>query len=142
MPKKVLLTLPIPPTLNQQIELNRKNKMQAAKVKKQWDTLVSKQVQTFGVKFEKQIWIAFNWQPKTKQNDPDNLSASAKYIMDGLVLGGLIKNDNLTIIQSPILHFYNRGENTVQVMISAEPIFQVTSLQELHGFAIDSTCKI
>lgn len=113
--------------------MNRANRFYAARQKKEWDKSVKSAVEPLGVKFECPVWLAFNWQTKTRANDPDNLAASAKYIMDGLVEAGVIQNDNLTVIQSPIVHHYTRGANKVVLLISNVPIFEIKPQLDVKG---------
>ncbi len=45
------------------------------------------------------IKVAFEWFEPQKRRDPDNIRAAAKFVMDGLVWTGIIKNDNLTHVR-------------------------------------------
>jgi len=102
------ITLPLPPTLNQQINEARSHWSKSAKTKKHWTNLIAVMlIQQQAPKFEGEIWLRYDWTVSFR-NDPDNTAAAAKFINDGLTDAGVIVKDNLTIIQSPVLHFYNK----------------------------------
>lgn len=52
------------------------------------------------------VWIEWCWYIKNFSRDADNIAAASKYIMDGIVEAGVIDDDNLRIIQSPVIHYY------------------------------------
>ena len=45
------------------------------------------------IKPMKKVWVDLKWMEKDRRRDPDNIVAGKKFIMDGLVLSGLLKND-------------------------------------------------
>lgn len=98
---------PLPPTLNEQINIARNNRYGSAKEKEKWTndiaTLAQEQNQPV---FPGKVWMQFIYYLKNSRRDPDNVSASRKYILDGLVQAGIIVNDNLQIIQSPIIESF------------------------------------
>lgn len=114
---------PLPPTLNEQIREARSHWSISAKTKTQWTGLVAQEA--FGtVQFSDKVWVDFVWGLPRFSRDPDNVAASAKYIFDGLAEAGVIKNDNLTVIQSPAIHWYERDRvPSVMVMIADSPSF-------------------
>lgn len=123
----------LPPTLNQQINSARANRFHSAKIKRQWtgDIEVEARRQLSGVYFEK-VWLAFEWFVPTFAHDEDNVAAAAKFVMDGLTQAGVLKNDNLTVIQSPVLRFYQRGKGGLSLWLSDSPAFLHTRfLQEV-----------
>jgi Holliday junction resolvase RusA-like endonuclease len=64
--------------------------------------------------------MQFIYYLKNSKRDPDNVSASRKYIMDGLVQAGIIANDNLEIIQSPIIESF--VVNTPKIKILTDEV--------------------
>ncbi len=113
---------PLPPTLNEIIASARRNRYASAKEKRCWTNAIA--VDCYGRKrFPDKVWIEFVWKVKNFGRDPDNISAASKFVMDGLVQGGIIKRDNLTVIMSPVLHWYERGDNSVEVRIADQPIW-------------------
>lgn len=115
------LRCPIPPMLNEQINLARTHWAKSAQVKKQWTRDIA--FMCAGLpKFLGPVWLSFKWQPKKWPNlDADNCVASAKYILDSLVQAGIIQDDSLKVIQSPYIHYFEKGNNEVIVTISAKP---------------------
>lgn len=114
---------PLPPTLNDQVNEARTNRYKSAATKKKWTRLVA-DIVADAPKFEGDVWVIYEWFIKNFRRDGDNVKASAKYLMDGLEIAGIIKNDNLSVIQSPqIDYFYKATEDHVIVTLSDEPIF-------------------
>lgn len=113
---------PLPPTLNEIIGTARTNVYASAKEKRAWTNRIA--VECFGRKhFPDQVWIEFVWKIKNFRRDPDNISAAAKFVMDGLVEGGIIQDDSLKFIMSPVLHWYEKGEDLVEIHIADHPIW-------------------
>ena len=128
---RAIVICPLPPTLNDQIGYARASKAQSARIKEEWSNTVETIAYTLP-EFKSKIWLDFLWQVKTYKRDPDNIWASAKYVMDGLKSAGKIKQDSLMVIQSPTTHRYERtkGDDTLVLMISDRPIYQMTMLFE------------
>ncbi|MCY7321000.1 MAG: hypothetical protein LH660_04175, partial [Phormidesmis sp. CAN_BIN36] len=103
----------------------------SASTKKKWTAKIAKLARSMP-RFPAEVWIDFLWLPKSRANDPDNLSASVKFIADGLVLAGVITKDSLMIIQSPIVHRYEKGCDTVVVTISDSPIWRMEKADQLE----------
>lgn len=109
---------PLPPTLNEIIGQARTHWSKGASQKKEWTNDVVIQLKGQDVPaFSPPIWLIFTWYIPTFGNDPDNVSAAAKFILDGMVESGVIPNDNLMNIYSPYIHFYERGTKKVEVTI-------------------------
>ena len=109
MHKLIEIAGDLPPTLNEQIKDARTHYAISAKSKKKWTDYVANLAATH-TPFDKKdlIWVEYHWFLKSFARDSDNVAASAKYINDGIVDAGLIRNDNLTVIQSPVVHYYHR----------------------------------
>ncbi len=103
------ISLPLPPTLNEIINESRGGWQAAASTKKQWTNKIAGFIEECGFTLQDKVWLEFNWYLKNFGRDADNVAAAAKYIMDGIVSGKGIRNDNLTIIQSPVIHYYHRS---------------------------------
>lgn len=113
---------PLPPTLNEIIGTARTNVYASAKEKRAWTNRIA--VECFGRRqFPDRVWIEFIWKIKNFRRDPDNISAAAKFVMDGLVEGGIIRDDSLKFIMSPVLHWYEKGEDLVEIHIADHPIW-------------------
>ena len=128
---RAIVICPLPPTLNDQIDDARASKYKSAQVKEEWSNTVETIAYTLP-EFEGKIWLDFLWQVKNFRRDPDNICASAKYVMDGLKSAGKIQQDSLMVIQSPITNRYERtkGDDTLKLMISDRPIYEMTMLFE------------
>lgn len=115
---------PLPPTLNEIINIARQNRYASAKEKEYWTNYIA--VLCRGrYKFPSEVWLEFTWRIKSKRRDPDNIAASAKFPLDSLVKAGILKNDNLTIIQSPVIHWYEKALTDSCVLLIADcPIFK------------------
>lgn len=80
-------------TLNEYIDAERKNKYIASKIKKSNTQRVLSIVR--GLKLEPVLYdVHFNWQKPNNRQDHDNIAFAKKFILDGLVLAGVIPNDN------------------------------------------------
>lgn len=127
---QAIFTCPLPPTLNEQINLARSNRFKSAKCKEEWtDNIVYLARIQQTPKFPNKVWIAFRWEVKSFARDSDNVAAAAKFIMDGLVNAGVLTKDNLTIVQSPVIHSYAKGKtDKVILTISDQPIFELKEI--------------
>ena len=82
------------PTLNEYIELERRNKFLAAKLKKAYTNLISAQVRIQTKEKLSGLYdVYFYWHVSGKA-DPDNIYHGVKYVLDGCVKSGYLKNDN------------------------------------------------
>ena len=122
---------PIPPTLNQQINLNRTHWAKGASSKKQHTQTIALIARSYALKpFPGNVWLDFHWQVKSFACDPDNVAGASKFIMDGLVNAGILTKDSLMVIQSPVIHRYSRGKNEVIVTMSDRPIWELRAIDE------------
>ena len=46
-----------------------------------------------GLKRVSKAYIRVHWYCKNRKKDPDNIMAGIKFILDGLVVGGVLEND-------------------------------------------------
>jgi hypothetical protein len=119
------LTFILPPTLNEQIDAARGSKWQSASLKKKWTKYVMNECsKQNSIAFEGRVWVYFTFSVKTFAFDPcENLPASLKYVLDGMVLAGVLKNDNLGIIQDTVQFWYEKtkSQNMVKATISNHP---------------------
>lgn len=127
---QTVFNCPIPPKLNEQINLARSNQAQSARIKAQWTNDIALLAVGIPV-FPGSVWLDFCWQVKRQTCDPDNVQASAKYVFDGLVKAGILVDDSLKIIQSPVIHRFQRGENELFLTISDRPIYRLEPIVEV-----------
>lgn len=122
-----VLVFPISKGLNRQQNTARSSKFAAAREKKELTDRTVAWAKTRAIaKFPGAVWVSIEWQIKNFANDPiDNLPASLKPILDGLVKAGVLKDDSARVIQTPIVHHVTKGENRVAIEISDEPIWRM-----------------
>lgn len=83
------------PSLNEYTGQNRGNKFVGASLKKKFTNLVAWECKAQSLRqFNKQVELNITWCEKTKRRDKDNIAFSIKFILDGLVKAGVLKNDN------------------------------------------------
>lgn len=83
------------PGLNEYINAERRNKYQAAQIKKQIEHLIISlcRTQLKGVKISNPVKIYYSWIEPNRKRDKDNIAFAKKFIQDGLVKAGVLKND-------------------------------------------------
>jgi hypothetical protein len=121
---QAIFTCPIPPMLNEQINLARSHWANSSKSKTQWTGECAKCAAGLPA-FPGVVWLDFCWQVKRLTSDPDNVQAAAKYVLDGLVKAGILVDDSLKIVQSPVIHRFQRGESELFLTISDCPIYRL-----------------
>lgn len=107
------------PGLNEYIDAERGNKYKAASMKKEQTQLVAWEClkQLKGVKIEVPVHVEFVWAEPNTKRDTDNIAFAKKFILDGLVEAGVLKNDNQK---------YVRGFTDVFVLDRTNPHVEVT----------------
>ncbi|MUG91751.1 hypothetical protein F7734_04350 [Scytonema sp. UIC 10036] len=137
--------MPLPATMNEIINRARSGWQASNQLKKYWTNLIGKFVFECGFCLDSAVWIEFHWYLKNFGRDSDNVAAAAKFIMDGLVAGRAIRNDNLTVIQSPVIHYYHRSRNdSVLLRLSQSPDFLLDNLILSNQFSqksLENCCQ-
>lgn len=87
------------PSLNDYIEAERKNKYKAAKIKKELTELVACECKAQKIPKMESVKLSFRWYEKNKKRDKDNICFSKKWIIDGMVHAGVLKNDTWEYIK-------------------------------------------
>lgn len=77
--------------LNTYIDEERGNKFGAAKIKKRETFKCQLHFKKADIKGR--IRVNYHWYSKNLRKDPDNISFAKKFILDGMVNSGFIKND-------------------------------------------------
>ena len=98
----------LPPTLNEIINAARSDKYAAAKEKRRWTNEVADACRG-SHQFKGQVSIDYLWRVKNTKRNPNNISASTKFIDDGLVAAKVITDDSLEVIVS-VSHRYEKAE--------------------------------
>ena len=88
------------PDANTYINVERSNRYAAAKMKQEWTKIIKNEVKAQKIKsVSKPITIFFTWWVKDKKRDKDNIMFGQKFVFDGLVEAGIIKNDGWNNIE-------------------------------------------
>lgn len=111
--KELVLTMKtLPPTLNDIIAKARGNKFASAGIKKAWTDGIALAAKAAKVKgLTGSVYLEFVWRVKNFQRDQDNVTSAQKYILDGLVAGNVIEQDNLSVIKSPVVHHFEKSDH-------------------------------
>lgn len=115
-----ILTVPQPPTLNQMINKARSNKFAAAKDKKYWTNAVAKIALEQLEPIEGEFYVVGYFDYKTTASDADNLFATLKYILDGLVTAEIIEGDSVKYLKSPTLLYTRKISTKEQKTVTIE----------------------
>jgi hypothetical protein len=109
------------PTLNEYIQKERSNKFMGAKMKREATNLVTLIAQSKRPKTPyKRVSVQFLWFVKNSRKDPDNIAFAKKFILDGLVNGGVLENDAwVNIVGFTDFWFIDANERT-EVIINEE----------------------
>ena len=87
------------PTLNEYINAERTNKYIAAKIKKKATETVCWIAKSLNIqKFDVCIDIDFIWYLNNNKIDHDNICFAKKFVLDGLIMAGVIKDDNYKFV--------------------------------------------
>lgn len=82
------------PSLNEYTNANRTNKYAGGRVKRKSTELVSLYCKAQLKEKYKKVFLEIDWYEKDEKKDPDNIIFAKKFILDGLVEAGIVKNDN------------------------------------------------
>lgn len=80
-------------TLNPYINAERTNKFMAAKIKKVETERVMLQSRLMPPVTDYPVIIHFEFMRENSKSDPDNVDFAKKFILDGLVKAGVLRND-------------------------------------------------
>lgn len=98
------------PDLNTYIKAERTNKYIAAKMKSDWTTIAKLTAASKIAPIRVPVTISFTWFVKDKRRDKDNIMFGQKFILDGLVEAGILKNDGWDAIRQ-IHHAFTISKN-------------------------------
>lgn len=82
------------PGLNEYSDAERTHRMVAASMKKEYTDLVASGLKLLKAPKFKKVAISFEWYEPNAKRDPDNIVFAKKFILDGMVQYGMIKNDS------------------------------------------------
>ena len=92
--------------LNTYINAERSNRYAGAKIKQEmtdYITLITKSLKT---EIRTPVRITYRWYCKNKRKDKSNIAFAKKFIEDGLVVAGVLKNDGWNDIEGFNDRFY------------------------------------
>lgn len=112
------------PGFNEIIEASRANKYVAAEQKKEYTDLIAWTAKAAGIPYMERIDVAIHWYEPNRRRDKDNISAGIKFVLDGLVKAGVIKNDGWKQI-GDILHFFDVDRRNPRVEVEITEIREV-----------------
>lgn len=109
-------------SLNDYINVCRRNKYQAAQFKRDIDELIGwaiKQAIISGTlhPIESPCCLEIDWWESSKRRDVDNVHSSVKYILDSLVKNQVIKNDSPRYVKQIYHKVYYGEKNKVIVRL-------------------------
>lgn len=112
--------------LNTYIRAERSNRYAGAKIKKKmtdYITLLAKRLKIENRPLRAPVLITYHWYCKDKRRDKDNIAFAKKFIQDGLVNAGVLKNDGWNDIEEFADKFYIDQKNPrVEVeIVEVEP---------------------
>lgn len=92
MIQEILIDIDLP-GLNEYIQIERSNRFKAANLKKKLTNDIALIAIKSGLKLDGKYDIEFIWTTKDNRHDHDNVCFAKKFILDGLVKGGVLQND-------------------------------------------------
>lgn len=107
--KQVELTFPGKyPTLNKVIEAVKQHWSRYSREKKQYTRIAHLDAlsQYKGPAIDTACSFCFRWFLEDDKTDPDNITVGQKYIFDGLVNAGVLKDDGMEVLGGGITHFF------------------------------------
>jgi len=131
-------SIPLPPTLNEQINQARTHWTKSAATKTKWSQLVARSAIDAPI-FPGNVWITLDYVlQRYTSRDWDNTVASAKFILDGLKDAGTIAEDNFSVVQA-VNPFFRSAvkvgrkleDEEVIVTIADHPLCTITRLNEV-----------
>lgn len=108
------------PTLNEMISASKIHFAVYSKMKKKWTNMVwAMALKEHVDKATEPVVVRMLWfEPAKSRRDPDNVVASKKFILDGLVKAGVIENDSHKYVEGFIDKVYYKGtEHFVEVQV-------------------------
>lgn len=110
------------PDLNKYIHQERTSRYAASKIKREWTEIVKMLALAHKLKpMESPVMVSIAFHVKNKKRDKDNLLINTKFILDGLVAAGVLKNDGWDDISHIIFNwFIDKEDERMEVMLAGE----------------------
>mgnify|MGYP001244528625 CR=1 FL=1 len=103
------------PSLNEIIKASKSHPMAYANMKKDYTALVMIHAQKLSKVVEKANF-EITWYCKNKRKDKDNIMVGQKFIFDGLIKAGVLKNDGWNEVGN-ISHFFRIDKENPRVEV-------------------------
>lgn len=99
--------------MNEVVEANRVHWAKGAKLKNDETLIVAltAKAQLRGVKIIKPVLVDISWFEQNSKRDIDNIASGVKFILDGLVQAGVLKNDSQKYVVGLVNKFYVDKDN-------------------------------
>ncbi len=81
------------PGLNDMTDAARRNRYESAQMKKENTELVAWCAKSARLPHFDRVDLVFTWYEPNRKRDKDNIMAAQKFVWDGLVVAGVLKND-------------------------------------------------
>lgn len=81
------------PGLNDMTDAARRNRYESAKMKKEYTELVAWCAKRARLPRFDRVDVTFTWLEPNRKRDKDNIMAGQKFVLDGLVVAGVLTND-------------------------------------------------
>lgn len=107
------------PAFNEYQNMARANKYGHAAWKKKLTESIAQQIRAAGITPVRSAHLTFIWIEKDKRRDKDNISFARKFILDALVLAGVLKNDGWAEVKGFAEEFSAEGRNEVVVILES-----------------------
>jgi hypothetical protein len=106
------------PDLNSYIDAERSHRQQAAKIKRDYTEAARAIAQVANVgRAHTPCEVVCYWHVKDWRKDPDNVAFGLKFLLDGMVLAGVLPGDGAKHIKSLAHEFFCDGAEGVEVVL-------------------------
>ena len=112
------------PSFNDYVNACRKNKYSGATMKKNIEKDISYFINQLP-KFDNPVKIHFHWIEGNKRRDYDNICFAKKFILDGLVRCGKLKDDNRKCVTAFTDSFSYSDDGSFGVVLDIEEMKEV-----------------
>lgn len=102
--------------LNDYIRVERANKFGAASIKENETARAERACDGLPKLARYPVDVTFTWYREDRRTDPDNIGFAAKFVLDGMVKAGVLRDDGMTEIAS-ITHRFKVDKNTPGVSV-------------------------
>lgn len=107
------------PSLNEYIDICRRNRYESAKFKRQIESKIGMFILPLK-RFEKPVIVHFRWIEKDKRRDADNIAFAKKFILDAMVKKGKLKDDSRKYVTGFTDKFEQGKETKVIIFVEEE----------------------